>query len=528
MRYFQALLPVLFLFIALIGVVLPNTADAAMYSCEVMCSADGSPGTDPCADPQPQTVITSDPMSTTGSCTDYSRPNWCGSYCTDITPPPTCADQGQQGTYPNCYTPPPPPTCADQGQQGTYPNCYNPPTCADYGQQGTYPNCYTPPQPTCADYGQLGTYPNCYNPPTCADYGQQGTYPNCYNAPTCADYGQLGTYPNCYNPPQPTCADYGQQGTYPNCYYPPAPTCADYGQWGTYPNCYTPTCQQLGNCPVPPPTCADYGQQGTYPNCYNAPTCADYGQQGNYPYCYAYPTCADYGQSGTYPDCYSACVWNEGQSCSSSNSCGEANYGSVNCDGSCSASAPSESSCYPSASASCYPSSSIVAPGETVTWNASYSGFSGTPTISWSNPYGSPSSGSGQSTSFNSTYASAGQYAPSISVSGSSSASASCSPVTVADASCPISPELTLAGNPSRVRTGQASTISYSFTNVPTSSSCTLTENGSVISSRIPSSCGQESVSVSRTINTQTTYRLTCDSQSKEFIINVIPNIVEF
>ncbi len=469
----------------------------------------------------------------------------------------TCSTQscgaGFTGTYPECQ---PIPQCSDFGQQGVYPNCYNPPTCADYGQLGTYPNCYTPPKPTCEDSGRIGSYPNCYYPPTptCADYGQLGTYPNCYNAPpppTCADYGQLGTYPNCYYPPPPpTCADYGQTGTYPNCKTPtcqdlgncplPPPTCADYGQTGTFPNCSNPpTCAdygQQGNYPYcyAYPTCADYGQQGTYPNCTNLPTCADYGQLGNYPYCYAYPTCADYGQSGTYPNCYNACVANVGQGCdSSANSCGETNNGSVNCDGSCSAGTPSESSCGPGASVSCYPSSNIVEPGETVTWNASYSGFSNTPnSSSWSAPYGSPSSAGSSGTvytTFNTVYASAGQYAANVSIGSSGgNASASCSPVTVADASCPIAATLTLTGSPTRVRSGQASTITYSFTNVPKSSSCTLTENGAVIVSRTPTSCGLESASLSRTITTQTTYRLTCDSKSEEFIVNILPSYVEF
>ena len=167
----------------------------------------------------------------------------------------------------SCDPPPTEPSCADSGQLGTYPNCYTP-SCPE-GTQGTYPNCvvidYTCPA------GQLGTYPNCYTP-TCADSGQLGTYPYCYT-PTCADYGQIGTYPNCYSAPEPTCADYGQLGTYPNCY---TPSCADYGQVGTYPNC---------SAPPPDPTCADYGQIGTYPNCSNPPTCADFGQVGTYPNC---------------------------------------------------------------------------------------------------------------------------------------------------------------------------------------------------------------------------------------------------
>lgn len=116
-----------------------------------------------------------------------------------------CEMWGQVGVWPNCtdpvdpepdppVIPDPPPSCADFGQLGTYPDCYNlpeepPPSCADYGLLGTYPDCYAPPvdpDPTCADSGQLGTYPDCYNPP--AD-------------PTCADSGQLGTYPDCYDDP---------------------------------------------------------------------------------------------------------------------------------------------------------------------------------------------------------------------------------------------------------------------------------------------------------------------------------------
>ncbi len=288
--------------------------------------------------------------------------------------------------------------------------------------------------------------------------------------PSCADSGQLGTYPNCYTPPPP----------------PPPPTCADSGQVGTYPSCYTP------EPPPPAPSCSDYpGHIGTYPNCYTPaePTCADSGQLGSYPNCYtpAEPTCADSGQQGTYPNCYSGSV-----------------------------------------SASCTPSPSTAAIGSPVTWTASISGFSGTPTYAWTSSFGTPSSQNSTSNSFTTTYAGNGQYAASVSVTDySGNAVASCTPVTVGS-SCSASADLTVTATPSRLRSGEESTIEYSFTNVPQGTSCTLKENGTVIASPSSSSCNVSSTSLNRTIGAQTTYLLECGAVTEQVTVNVVANIVEF
>jgi len=322
---------------------------------------------------------------------------------------------------------------------------------------------------------------------------------------TCADFdgGLLGVFPDCYPPPTPpTCADSGLLGAYPNCYPepPPNPLCSDTGQTGTYPNCVTPTCQELGNCPVPPETCADTGQVGTFPDCQPQP-----------------------------PICSPA----QGQSCTSSaNSCGEVNYGTVSCDGSCSASTPSDASCPadPGQTVSCTPSSGNTAGvTESVTWQADIAGFSGQPTFSWNNPFGSPTSVLGPQSSFNSTYASTGQYAPSVTVTNySGSASASCSPVTLEESSCPSSAQLSLVASPTRVRSGQNSTISFSFNNVPASTTCSLKENGALIQSQTSSSCSVSSGSIARTITKQSTYVLECGGESKQVIVNVPPEFIEF
>lgn len=110
--------------------------------------------------------------SATNACNESAYGTFSGGNCSVTAPAVTdvCPDDaGLQCTGP-CN--PPPPTCADSGLLGTYPDCYAPPppdpTCADYGQLGTYPDCYAPPpppppDPTCADSGQLGTYPDCYD-----------------------------------------------------------------------------------------------------------------------------------------------------------------------------------------------------------------------------------------------------------------------------------------------------------------------------------------------------------------------------
>lgn len=151
-------------------------------------------------------------------------------------PPPTqpsCADSGQLGTYPNCYTP----SCADSGQQGTYPNCYTPtpPSCADSGQLGTYPYCYTPtPEPTCADYpGHIGTYPYCFTPTSCSSAANSC---GMTNTGTTIDY--YGTC-SATTPAESLCVAYSQAAYYAQgTYY----SQSSYYAQGTYaPGCTSPT-----------------------------------------------------------------------------------------------------------------------------------------------------------------------------------------------------------------------------------------------------------------------------------------------
>jgi hypothetical protein len=58
------------------------------------------------------------------------------------------------------------------------------------------------------------------------------------------------------------------------------------------------------------------------------------------------PTCPA-GQIGTPPNCVNVCVPNSGAACTSAaNSCGSTNPGTIQCDGSCSASAPANPASY--------------------------------------------------------------------------------------------------------------------------------------------------------------------------------------
>lgn len=84
------------------------------------------------------------------------------------------------------------------------------PSCADIGQEGTWPNC-APPVETCPT-GKVGTPPNCYDPcPT----GWTGTPPNCEKPqPTECEEGYIGTPPNCVKQDPPLIKPTDTAGTF--------------------------------------------------------------------------------------------------------------------------------------------------------------------------------------------------------------------------------------------------------------------------------------------------------------------------
>ncbi len=102
-----------------------------------------------------------------------------------------------------------------------------------------------------------------------------------------------------------------------------------------------------GNCSLIPANCPA-GTTGTPPNCVSN-TCPA-GTTGTPPNCVS-NTCPA-GTTGTPPNCVgttpptTSCVSNQGATCTSStNACGKSNSGTIQCDGSCSAHAPSNNSC---------------------------------------------------------------------------------------------------------------------------------------------------------------------------------------
>lgn len=92
---------------------------------------------------------------------------------------------------------------------------------------------------------------------------------------------------------------------------------------------------------------------------------------------------------------------------------------------------------------------------------------------------------------------------------------------------CP-NPTATITANPTRVRIGQTSTITWNATGVD--GSCTVSGPG-VNQTVTGGSCVIPTGSATPTISTQSTYRITCDGDSNhsaQVIVNVIPEFEEF
>jgi len=221
----------------------------------------------------------------TGCCPDGS--SWNGRACRGVPghkPPPTCADQGLRGVYPNCIQPNNP-TCADQGLRGIYPNCIKPsnPTCADQGLRGIYPNCVKPnPGPQCGP-NSSGTYPDCSCDPGYRHRVRGDSTSACVPVPVNpgpqCPANSSGDYPRC------ACdTGYHHQSRsltsacVPNLNVPPVTLQCGANSSGTYPRCVcdpgyhhqsrslTSAC--IANLKVPPILlqCGAHSS-GSYPDC---------------------------------------------------------------------------------------------------------------------------------------------------------------------------------------------------------------------------------------------------------------------
>lgn len=179
----------------------------------------------------------------------------------------------------------------------------------------------------------------------------------------------------------------------------------------------------------------------------------------------------------------------------------------------------------PTPSLSCSPSASSVNIGDSVTYTVTASGGATGP-YSWLDSDGWTGTGSSVSRS----YSTGGTYA--MSVAGGNVGTTYCSPqVAVASNVCSGAPTITILANPSRVRAGSTSTITWSASNIPGASpSCTISGPGvsQNVSASAPPSCNIPNGSANPVINTQSTYTITCAGVSKSVTVNVLPKIIEF
>lgn len=178
-----------------------------------------------------------------------------------------------------------------------------------------------------------------------------------------------------------------------------------------------------------------------------------------------------------------------------------------------------------SASVSCTVSSTSVLPGESVTYSAN-------PANGATGPYtwvASDGASVGTGSSASRTFATAGTYA--MNVRGSNTSVSYCPNVNVAANWCTTgSAALTITASPARVRSGQASTVTWSASNViGQNAKCTVRGPGIDWESSVSASPAcSASGSATPTIATQSTYVLTCGSATKSVIVNVIPEFEEF
>jgi len=177
------------------------------------------------------------------------------------------------------------------------------------------------------------------------------------------------------------------------------------------------------------------------------------------------------------------------------------------------------------AGVSCNVNSTSVLIGGSVTYTASPSGAASSP-YSWTAPDGG--SGFGSASTVTRTFASAGTYGMSVQAT-PSSASATCPYVTVTSPAACTSPlTATLTAIPARVRTGNATTLTWSASGVNTS--CTVRGTDGFTQTTSATTCSVPTTVVSRTISNQVTYSISCDGgpQLNPITVNIIPNWVDF
>lgn len=222
--------------------------------------------------------------------------------------------------------------------------------------------------------------------------------------------------------------------------------------------------------------------------------------------------------------CAQACASGYGNSCESSpNNCGATNTGTIQCNGSCSATAPHNGegcSQQPGASATLSANPTAIAQGQssTLTWNSSDSTTcNGTGFNTSTQTSGSVSTGTlndpGPQTYQVVCNGPGGQSSPSFAT------------VEV------LAPEATISANPTRVNSGSTSQISWSGTGV---TSCTVSGPGGTLASGSSdedfafTTGSPQSV----TISSQSLFTISCDVNgspvSQTATVNIIPLFQEF
>ncbi len=309
--------------------------------------------------------------------------------------------------------------------------------------------------------------------------------------------------------------------------------------------CSTTTCSDscgntyagTQNCQPPVYTCQDYGYNyGTVGCCYNN---ADRSDDGCYDVCPATP-----GNQSSYSQCN--CTDNpSGPGCNTQPTCTNNSYcsgttyiSSDTCNGQ-TGSTPNSPSCGYVEPPSCTPDASCAAgtPVGNVCYDSCGNGYAGT-----YSPSCTPTAACAASTPVgNICYDSCGNGYAGTYVA-SCTPSSSCAASTPVGSTCSDScgylyagtlvvgcgtPSATLTAAPTRVRSGQTSTLTLTATGVTTS--CTVSGPG-VNSTVAASSCGVSSTIVTPAITSQVTYKVTCDStvDIAKIIVNLVPKVVEF
>jgi len=179
----------------------------------------------------------------------------------------------------------------------------------------------------------------------------------------------------------------------------------------------------------------------------------------------------------------------------------------------------------PNPQLSCNVSSTSITPGQSVTYNANPSGGATGP-YTW---VASDGGSHGSASTVSRTLTTPGIY--SMNVDTSSTAVSYGPNVSVTATWCTNSSTvLSIAATPNRVRAGQSVALTWSADGLNgEGATCSVSGPGVSWSSAVAAApvC-TASGSANPTINTQSTYTLTCGSQTKSVTVNVIPNFQEF